>query len=504
MATIVRDKIKQPNGKDFKLLDAVDVEYTYVTVDESGNETEHSTSVQEYLSNLNISSNEPSEDKKIPIEFDYFPTRTLNNFELDYIFDVACFRHIYQSSFYPILGRTYQIAWDGTTFKCETQDGSALQTGLVILGNNFNLTGEEPFIIGFANGYATVVSTVDTEPTAHTLRIYTEGEAVANYEQNDINGEGYIHNRPFYQTNDMRQMLSVSNVDFYYDGFGNWERNGTVNSNFANEWTQPWKHARVTWDGVEYICEPITMDGEKYFGETSIATSGEVSNLPFLFTVTKNSNNEIVWYCDDIENMNTTPKFDSVYIGTMPLITGNNIKYATINAAIFSINDMLNRTQYKVQIESDISYHTIWSGIANDNSAVIGIGNPNLVGISTTDGNANANFVMYVKIGENTTWLYFDSSTVSNPSIRIDKFAPITHTFNVEIGDYSVKTIDPKFLPGALLPPITTSDNGKIIEVVNGKYVLRNFEESSLKIKIDEYMRSMLGTIEQVKAYLNI
>lgn len=48
MPTIVRDKIKQPDGKDFKLLDSIDVEYEYTK--EDGTST--STSVKERLDDL--------------------------------------------------------------------------------------------------------------------------------------------------------------------------------------------------------------------------------------------------------------------------------------------------------------------------------------------------------------------------------------------------------------------------------------------------------------------
>ena len=43
------------------------------------------------------------------------------------------------------------------------------------------------------------------------------------------------------------------------------------------------------------------------------------------------------------------------------------------------------------------------------------------------------------------------------------------------------------------LPTITTEDNGKIIEVADGAYVLKSLEESSVKTYIDEYISSALG-----------
>lgn len=51
MATIIRDKIKQPEGKDFKLLDSIDVEHSYV-VNENGTDIVYKTSVEDYLNKV--------------------------------------------------------------------------------------------------------------------------------------------------------------------------------------------------------------------------------------------------------------------------------------------------------------------------------------------------------------------------------------------------------------------------------------------------------------------
>lgn len=46
---------------------------------------------------------------------------------------------------------------------------------------------------------------------------------------------------------------------------------------------------------------------------------------------------------------------------------------------------------------------------------------------------------------------------------------------------------------GTGLPAATTADNGKIIEVVGGAYVLKDLANSSVKTYIDEYIASALG-----------
>lgn len=64
--------------------------------------------------------------------------------------------------------------------------------------------------------------------------------------------------------------------------------------------------------------------------------------------------------------------------------------------------------------------------------------------------------------------------------------APITHP------DYW-QLFTEKGKDGIGLPAVTTADNGKIIEVVNGAYVLKDLADSSVKTYIDEYINTALG-----------
>lgn len=76
------------------------------------------------------------------------------------------------------LGKTYMVEWDGKLYECSALDVSILADGVVGLGNgeSFGLSGNnEPFMIGIFNNLeaAMFVSLTDTQPTVHTVRIYT-------------------------------------------------------------------------------------------------------------------------------------------------------------------------------------------------------------------------------------------------------------------------------------------------------------------------------------------
>lgn len=74
------------------------------------------------------------------------------------------------------IGESYTVVWDGEEFECVAQDGSAVMSGVIGLGNaaGWGLSGNnEPFVIGWLPGDATYLALSDTEAGgSHTVRIY--------------------------------------------------------------------------------------------------------------------------------------------------------------------------------------------------------------------------------------------------------------------------------------------------------------------------------------------
>lgn len=73
-----------------------------------------------------------------------------------------------------VIGETYTIAWDGTSYECTGQDASAAMQGAVCVGNGtaWGLSGNsEPFVMAWVNDGLTIVSLTDTAATEHTAKI---------------------------------------------------------------------------------------------------------------------------------------------------------------------------------------------------------------------------------------------------------------------------------------------------------------------------------------------
>jgi hypothetical protein len=67
--------------------------------------------------------------------------------------------------------------------------------------------------------------------------------------------------------------------------------------------------------------------------------------------------------------------------------------------------------------------------------------------------------------------------------------------FGLSIFSEEVKKLDAKYLPDSrILPAVTATDNGKILEVKDGVWTMVSVEESSIATYIKNYINSILGT----------
>ena len=110
-----------------------------------------------------------------------FPKKNLTDFAYIELFD-AFGVIISPAEFVLELGKTYIVEWDEAQYVCEAQDGGAIEAGAVGIGNlaaaNIGDGNDEPFIIGYIPSIGLgIFSSVDMQPTAHTLSIVLKGEA---------------------------------------------------------------------------------------------------------------------------------------------------------------------------------------------------------------------------------------------------------------------------------------------------------------------------------------
>lgn len=78
-------------------------------------------------------------------------------------------------TFFPAVGDTYVVKWDGVSYTCTVQDASAVEAGAVALGDMSSMGGTgngEPFVMGW---FGTTLSlfAFDAQPT-HTVGLFQE------------------------------------------------------------------------------------------------------------------------------------------------------------------------------------------------------------------------------------------------------------------------------------------------------------------------------------------
>lgn len=426
-------------------------------------------------------------EKTIPIEQDLFPLTELNNFEFDSYFNA--FSQEVPINFNPRIGETYQVTWDNQTWSCVGLDGSAIQPGAVLLGNcaaldpTFPGNGED-FVIGLYDGLGTFISTTDFSTTAHRVRIYQNGSAAADWTQNDINGNGYIHNRPFYVGEPIETLfIPETEASFSYDS----DQGASVFSNELTEeyvqvWESDWETAKVVWDGVAYTTTAKKIGGIKLIGNLDSYLGTGDSGEPFIGGVGLSASNILTVFCltdpapEDPANppeilhevsvtlmMNNIKKLDSKFIGEISWRNIIDKPFGTVSAgsvvadeSTILVEDILPLTTinadnvmvdalYDVYV-NDVAYSGI--GVEQDSQPMILIG--------TQSG---------TEVGMLAP-LYGGIVVLDETFITAGELTTVKITLKSDF----IKKIDAQYLPentDSKLPEVSESDEGKFLRVVN-------------------------------------
>lgn len=426
-------------------------------------------------------------EKTIPIEQDLFPLTELDNFEFNSYLNA--FAQQMSINFNPRVGETYQVTWDNQTWSCVGLDGSAMEPGAVLLGNcaaldpTFPGNGED-FIIGLLSGIGVFVSTTDFSTTAHRVRIYQNGSAAADWTQNDINGNGYIHNRPFYVGEPIEtSFVPQTNAPFLYNSDeGMYASSIDIPDNYVQVWESDWETAKVVWDGVAYTTTARKIGPMKAVGNIDYYFGTGDSGEPFLGVVGYSTPNVLTVFCltdpvpEDPEDsseifhevsvilmMNNIKKLDSRFIGE---ISWKNIVdkpfgitpagSVVVDESTFLIEDTLLLTNIN---NDNIIVDALYDVYVND-VAYIGIGTEEdsipIISIETQSG---------AQVGVLVP-LYGVIAVFDETFITAGELTNVKITLKSDF----VKKIDAQYLPentGSKLPEVSESDEGKFLRVVN-------------------------------------
>lgn len=429
-----------------------------------------------------------------PVEKDICPTMSLANFTFNSTY--GAFYQEEEVDFSLKVGDTYQITWDNNTRTCVGQDGSALMDGAVILGNaaNFGLVGNgEEFIIGYLDGFAMFFSTVDTTAgVEHTVRIYQTGAAVADWEQNDINGEGYIHNRPFYVDEPMVEMfIPPMPAEFTYsESDGGYVFTLQPPASYIDTWASDWDTAKVTWDGTIYTTSAKYMGGMKVIGNLDaymgIGNSGE----PFIgFLADEATYGQDILLVgslldlppEDPANapviehevsvvlmMNNIKTLDSKFIGDVPWDKVTNKPFGVIPAGAVVADESIVVTSELVPLTTlnadniimDAQYDVVVNNVWYNG---IGMSANGMTGIMIIDGSNEYVGAIVIEYGG----LMVLSETFVTFGVPTD--------IKVTLNSNAIKKIDSQYLPddlggGSGLPEVNTDNNNQVLTVVNGTW----------------------------------
>lgn len=393
----------------------------------------------------------------IPVEKDIFPTTSLTNFAFNSTY--RAFGQEMAVDFILNVGEEYQVTWDDKTYTCVGQDGSALISGAVILGNaaSFMLAGnEEEFVLGWIDGYAMFFSTVDTDPgVEHSIRIYQTGRAVADWNQNDINGEGYIHNRPCYVGDPVTKMMWPSlPLSFAYGGSSEpYMYINTPESGWLETWTSDWSSATVTWDGTSYICKPQFLSGVKFVGDIGLMMGGASTGEPFIIAMGDEhafgSDMVLIYSLEDVPT-------DILPSQTLTFTAVDGTSYYSASVDTLSL---VSDNEYLITYNGEHRL-TATSYVSSDTSYV-GVGNPSILGLGDNTGVA---FFIYTATASDGTQSSAVVTTDGAVSYTVSVvYAPnVTHTVSLSLVINPITTIDPKFLGDVPWDKITNKPFGVI------------------------------------------
>lgn len=189
----------------------------------------------------------------------------------------------------------YTIVFDGVPYECAVMryDGRAIIGNHLFIYNDINVdlpcgayspTGDARETEG---DYISLWHNQDTS-VPHTVQILLDQIVKIPAELLDLPQSGVstwndLTDRPFYAGEPvLTETLPSTELTFELE----YEDNpyvfiGSVSEEQFALYNQQWLNAVITWDGVEYVCEPVVVAGVKAIGDSSLMTGGPSTGEPF-------------------------------------------------------------------------------------------------------------------------------------------------------------------------------------------------------------------------------
>lgn len=320
----------------------------------------------------------------------------------------------------------------------------------------------------------------------------TAEQIQADYLQNDSSKLDFIKNRPFYEdeptiTEFMPSTEFTLDADSDQSAYGNV---GIATDEQITAWNQDWSKAIVTFGDDIYECEPMYVEGIlKAIGNVPIMEGTGDNNLPFIicFMDLENVKQYIVYDLETeyIEGGTSTKtiaidfktdnivKIDKKFLPELTEVTEEQIEF--IPDGTTSTTSLNSTYGYMINVSMPEEYAMVW--INNTDPVIVTFdgneylckvqdfeGAPAVGDLTSVGGTGNDEpFAMAMtSITADGTTSYYFAIIVFNDTTATE------HTFGVSFLSTTEK-IKKEFLPDAL-PEVTTDDNGKFLQVVDGMW----------------------------------
>lgn len=448
---------------------------------------------QKYLStSWNDLSDKPFYEYEGQVEI--LPLKTYENFALDSTYQSYMTGE--ESNYLLSVGESYKVLWDGIEYECIAQDTSSVMAGTACIGNvaAWGFSGNnEPFIIMTlsANNWSTYVSLTDTEDGgSHSVQITQKKMLTKQIDKKFIP-------IPFFGKEDgivLDCTFQDTKYDSDEDGIDDTWYGEAIIEDSSDATLVAGEIYTVMWNGVEYECECMEVEGLPAVGNT-IVIGGENNGIPFAIArdVSGNVLGAAGWIAIPIE-----PKDDGIY---HCIISGNSIKKVDLQYLYqpnWNENNRNSGSYIANKPFGEITAGTVIVPKQNVNLTIDFANNGELwasivpnMGLSDyiVEGkNYNINFdgryYMGVGVAQDDMGIgvtYQSDSTriaiadnYQGTGLSIIVFNQTgQHTVSVTCAEDIITKIDPKYLPdniggGSSLPEVDTSNNGQVMTVVNG------------------------------------
>lgn len=438
------------NGKptEWEAVTAITVEHQTLT-------EEQKAQVRENIGVVSDSSNDKTE---------LFPTTNMSFYADEANLSISMFDWLF------VDGETYTIVYNGEEYTCVASD---MMVGNKVLTDSTLEDTGEPFVI--MNDGLSIATMAPSLTAAPEYKIYHDGTLI--HESGSL-----LDNNGVYM--EFNLYVLVQNNTTYY----------------------------VDFDGVEYECKPYITSDSVYLGNLAIMDgSAEDTGEPFILYGGANGTDDmfVIMACTNVEhevdtfNVHTLRICEEVVKLELPEITSDDEgKVLSVKDGVPSweetgmttvLTDFFSETLLDGFVENGDygfiyisqpplfvfedgkTYTVFWDGEQYDVTAYFatmsGMGDFIAVGNGAAMGYPGNNEPFVIATSENRTLIFAltDSS--------------ISHTIRICL---------PESVPAPTLPVVTTTDNGKVLQVVDGVWTAVTIADSSIKTYIDEYIGSVL------------